>query len=77
MVEKADPPTQREMAKVLDVSQRTIGRNIKKLNMKLVKKPKYHALTPATILKRYKRSWPLYLRLRKDRWKRFITSDEA
>jgi hypothetical protein len=77
MVEKADPPTQREMAKVLDVSQRTIGRNIKKLNMKLVKKPKGHALTPATILKRYKRSWPLYLRLRKDRWKRFIRSDEA
>jgi hypothetical protein len=45
--------------------------------MKLVKKPKGHALTPATILKRYKRSWPLYLRLRKDRWKRFITSNEA
>jgi DNA-binding XRE family transcriptional regulator len=69
MVEKPDLPTQREMANALDVSQRTISRNIKKLKMKLMKKPKSYFLTPATILKRYKRSWPLCLRLCKDLWK--------
>lgn len=72
-----NPPTQRTLSAQYGVSQSTIGRNIKKLEIKLVKKPKGHHLNDSSVEKRYKRSWPLYRKLRKGRWKKFITSDEA
>ena len=50
---------------------------IKKMNKKRVKKPKVHALTEAAIEKRYSRSWSLYNLLKKDNWKKYITSDEG
>ena len=76
-LEKEDPPTQKEMAKKYDVHDRTIRRNIKKLGRKIVVKPKVHAITENTKEIRRIRSWPLYIRLRKNRWMKVITSDEA
>ena len=71
------PPTQRDLAKRFGCSQSTVRYAIRKLNMRLVKKPKAHFLSAATVDKRRRRSWPLYLRLRKGRWQNAITSDEA
>ena len=39
--------------------------------------PKSMPFPKKTREKRYRRSWPMYLRLRKDRWKKVVTSDEA
>lgn len=77
-IESPNPPTQQTMANRLNTSQQVISYQINKvLNKKLVKKPKCHALSPKTIEKRWRRSWPLYRRLRCQRWKKVITSDEA
>jgi len=76
-VDNVNPPTQRELSNDYNVSQTTIHRVIKKSGRKLVIKPTCHTLPESTIEKRAKRSWPLYMRFRKDRWKHFITSDEA
>jgi len=76
-VDNVDPPTLKEMASKYNVSPSTVHRIIKKNSRRLVKKPKVHAMSPDTIDKRAKRSWPLYMRLKKDRWRRVITSDEA
>lgn len=72
-----DPPVQKALAVRYACSTRTVRRGIASLGLRLVKKPKGHALTANTIEKRRRRSWPLYLRLRKDRWRKVITSDEA
>lgn len=78
IVQNPNPPTQKEMANKFKVSQQVISYQINKvLKKKLVKKPKGQRLSAATIEKRRRRSWPLYMRLRGDRWKSFITSDEA
>ena len=76
-IDNSDPPSQRDLALKYEVSQSTIKRVIKKSNRKLVKKPKVHAISRDTIEKRYRRSWQLYMRLRKDRWRKVVTSDEA
>lgn len=73
----ANPPTQKAMALQFNCSQKTIRNAIKKLGMRLVKKPKCHAMTEATKEKRRKRSRPLYRRLCNERWRRYVTSDEA
>jgi len=78
MVTSTNPPTQIEMAKRLNVSKTTINSTIKKkLNLKSVKKPKCHHLSPDMIEKRRKRAWPMYRRLRENRWRKVITTDEA
>ena len=78
MVTNPNPPTQKAMAKRLKTTVDVIRYQIfKKFDKKLVKKPKGHHLTPRTIEIRKRRSWPFYLRLRGDRWKNIITSDEA
>ncbi|GBL85957.1 hypothetical protein AVEN_63258-1 [Araneus ventricosus] len=41
------------------------------------KKPKCHHLNERFVQIRRQRSWPLYKLLRKDRWRKFITTDEA
>ena len=45
--------------------------------MKTVHKFKSHQLSEPMREKRRLRSWLLYLRLNSDKWKKFITSDEA
>ena len=78
MVKNPNPITQKSMANSLNTTQRVINYQINKvLKKKLVKKPKGHALSPQTIEKRRKRSWPLYRRLRGQRWTKVITSDES
>lgn len=78
MADSTDPPTQKDMAKRLGVTKDCVRYNIKnKLDKKLVNKPKGNYINETMIEKRRIRSWPLYLRLRKDRWKKVITTDEA
>ncbi len=78
MVENPNPPSQQSMAYRLNTTRDVVKYQIKKvLKKKLKKKPKGQVLTKSTIEKRHKRSWPLYLRLRGQRWTKVITSDEA
>ncbi len=77
LVSDPDPPTQRDLAKRFHCSQQAVCKAVKRLDKKLVKKPKGHALTAKTIEKRRRRAWPLYRRLRCDQWRNFITTDEA
>ncbi|GBN07134.1 hypothetical protein AVEN_231142-1 [Araneus ventricosus] len=78
MASKLDPPTQASMAKALNVSQQVVSYQQKHtLKKKCHKKPKCHHLNERSVQIRGQRSWPLYKLLRKDRWRKFITSDEA
>ena len=78
LVENPNPPTQKVMANKFNVSRNVIIYQINKvLKKKLVKKPKGQALSAAVIEKRRQRSWSLYMKLRGQRWRNFITSDEA
>lgn len=78
MIAKANPPTQREMASHCGVSLGTVNRIIKKiLNAKLRKKHKVHKLNDSQIQKRRERSMLLYRKLRNQKWKNFVTTDEA
>ena len=77
LVLQPNPPTQRDLGKRFGCSRWAIRYAIRTFNLRLVKKPKGHFLSAATTEKRRRRSWPLYLRLRKDRWRSVITSDEA
>ena len=77
LLNQTNPPSQRNLAKRFRCCQSTIRYAIKKFGKRLVKKPKGHVLTADTIEKRRRRSWPLYLRLRGDRWKFVATCDEA
>lgn len=72
-----NPPSQVQMARRFQVSRSTIQRMITKLGMRLVVKPKCHAISDKTIKKRFERSWKLYMKLKNDNWKKFITSDEC
>jgi transposase len=78
MAENPNPRTQKSMAKSLNISQQVVSYQINKvLDKKLTKKPKGQELSEKTIQKRYRRSWPLYLKLRGQRWTKLVTSDEA
>lgn len=78
MVKKPNPPTQEAMAKRLKLKKHQIRYYInKKMNKKLALKPKVHAMSEATIEKRFRRSWLLYRKLRDQRWRKYITTDEA
>jgi len=74
---KPNPATQRALAEILNISPSGVRYHLKKLDRKLVKKPRGHRISEASREKRRRRSWPLYLRLRGQRFEKFITSDEA
>ncbi|GBN04522.1 hypothetical protein AVEN_135894-1 [Araneus ventricosus] len=74
MASKPDPPTQASMAKALNVSQQVVSYQLKHT---LNKKPKCHHLNERSVLIRRQRSCPLCKLLSKDRWRKFITTDEA
>ena len=72
-----NPPSISSLSREFDLCRSAIRYwRDEKFNLKKRQKRKVHALTPSAIAQRYQRSWPLYLQLRKDRWKNFITSDE-
>lgn len=78
MTSSVNPLSQQRMANKIGTERHVVSYHIKnKLKKKVVKKPKCHALTAKIIEKRYRRSWPLYMKLRGQRWRKFITSDEA
>lgn len=78
MVKNPNPMTQELMATKLKTTQQVISYQINHvLNKKLATKPKGQVLSAQTIEKRRQRSWPLYRRLRGQRWTKMITSDEA
>lgn len=78
MATSPNPAPQRFMAKKLGVSQSTINQHIHgRLNLVTRKKPNVHQLSARNKLLRHKRSLALYKKLNKDKWKFFITSDEA
>ncbi|GBM12156.1 hypothetical protein AVEN_39489-1 [Araneus ventricosus] len=78
MALKLDPPTQESMVKALNVSQQVVSYQLKHmLKKKCHKKPKCHHLNQRSVQIRRQRSWPLYKLLRKDIWRKFITTDEA
>jgi len=75
--EKPNPLPQAVLADRLNISPRQIRRYKRKFGFRTVVKPKGHEISESSREKRYRRSWPMYLRLRGDRYKKFITSDEA
>ena len=78
MVNKDNPPSQRYMALKLNKSVKCINYHIHKtLRFKIKNKKQVHVLTEDNIKKRHQRSFKLYLRLNKDQWKNYITSDES
>ncbi|CAF4004112.1 unnamed protein product [Rotaria sp. Silwood1] len=76
-IDVEDPPTQRAIAKDLHISQSTVSNIIKNSGFTLRKKQKVQKLTSSNIMKRRQRSFQLYLRLARGRYKKFITTDEA
>ncbi|CAF1008388.1 unnamed protein product [Rotaria sordida] len=76
-IDVEDPPTQRAIAKSLRISQSTVSNIIKNSGFILRKKTKVHKLTSSNIIKRRERSRQIYRRLARQRYKRFITTDEA
>ncbi|GBM44052.1 hypothetical protein AVEN_223174-1 [Araneus ventricosus] len=78
MASKPDPPTQASMAKALNVSQQVVSYELKHtLKKKCHKNPKCHHLNERSMQIRRQRLWPLYKLIRKDRSRKFITTDEA
>ena len=72
-----NPPSISSLSKEFELDRSTIRYwRDREFKLKKLQKRKVHALAPAAIEQRYQRSWPLYLQLRNDRWKNFITSDE-
>lgn len=59
------------------MTRENVRRNIKKLGLKKVMKPKCHFIPAGSIEKRAARAYGLYKLLRGGKWKNVITSDEA
>jgi hypothetical protein len=77
MIVKLNPSTQRGMTSKLGESKETINNIINNtLKATLRKKCIVHQLKMAQIEKRRARSWKLYLKLKCNQWKNFVTSDE-
>ena len=72
-----DPMTQAEMGRRLHISPKSVRNYIGLLRRRMVKKGKVHHLSDTAVDKRFKRSYPLYHRLKCGKFKRYITSDEA
>lgn len=77
-VKNKNPSTLKRLSNIFNVSQRVIRYAIKqKLRCKLVKKPTGQYLSEEMIRKRHKRSWTMYNLLKNDKWKNYVTVDEA
>ena len=73
-----NPPTQRDMARCVGVSQSSIHRLIRnRLERKKMKKTKVHALTEAAIEKRRIRALPFYNLINNRQFEYILTMDEA
>ena len=78
MISNKNPPTLLRLAKHFNTSINVIYYAIhKKLNFKLLKKPKRHEINYKIIKKRHQRSYGLYRILKCNNWKKYITVDEA
>ena len=78
LITQENPPSQRLLAKKFGVSQSTINGYITKIfDLKCLKKPKVHSLSPKAIDNRAKRSFALYRELNNNKWQKFLTTDEA
>ncbi|UJR18812.1 hypothetical protein I4U23_021939 [Adineta vaga] len=76
-IDVEDPPTQRTIAKDLGIIQSTVSNIIKNSGFTLRKKQKVQKLTSSNVMKRGQRSFQLYRRLARGRYKNFITTDAA
>jgi hypothetical protein len=77
-IENSNPPTLKFLATKFKVSTDVIRYSIKnKIGKKLVKKPKGQVLFLKMVEKRYQRSWKMYNLLKCQKWKNFISVDEA
>ena len=76
-IDVEDPPTQRAIAKSLQISQSTVCKTIKDSGFVLRKKRKVQKLTSAHVEKRRQRARRLYLQLANGRYRNFITTDES
>ena len=78
MASDPNPKSQQSIGKKLGISRQLANYHLHKtLGFKTVHKTKCHRLTEVAMDQRKRRSWPLYLRLNNDGWRKFITSDEA
>ena len=77
MIAKVNPPTHIEMASKLGVSRGTVQHIIKNILEARLKKCKVHQLNFKQIQMRRTRSWNLYMKLSGNKWKNFVTTDEA
>ncbi|GBL72060.1 hypothetical protein AVEN_115076-1 [Araneus ventricosus] len=78
MASKPDPPTKRGMAKALNVREQVVSYQLKyTFKKKCCEKPKCHHLNERSVQIKRQRSWPLHKLLRKGRWRKFMTIDEA
>lgn len=77
MTTSLNPPTQRQMARILNCSQSNINRIINKKLGKKRMKPQVHKLYPMNIEQRYKRSMALYMKLNNGKWQNYVTTDKA
>ncbi|CAF0991278.1 unnamed protein product [Adineta steineri] len=76
-IDVQEPPTQRAVAKDLRISQSTVSNIIRNSGFTLRKKQKVQKLTSSNVMKRGQRSFNLYRRLARGRYKNFITTDET
>ena len=65
------------MAMRLQVTQALVSKELKRNGLKGLKKKRCHQITEAIQEKWSKRLWPSYMKLAAERWKQFITVDEA
>jgi len=77
-ISKENPPTVRLMAARCNISYGTVINVIRDvIRAKCLKKKPVHQLNPAVIEKRRSRAWRMYLRLCNDKYKNYVTTDEA
>ena len=77
-ISKENPPTIRLMAAKCDVSVGAVFKIIRDvIHAKCRKKKPVHRLYPAVIEKRRTRAWRMYRRLCNERYKNYVTTDEA
>jgi hypothetical protein len=77
-IDKENPPTISMMASRCAISVGTTVRIIREIiHAKCRKKRPVHRLYPGAIEKRRSRSWRMYRRLCNERWRNYVTTDEA
>lgn len=74
---RPNPPTITQLSRDFGLSRvQIIYWRDKKFRLKKYRKRRVHALTERARQQRRSRSWPLYMALRKNKWMKWITSDE-